>query len=301
MTLGPEELRAIELYKKYNNKDLNANLEDYHFFIDTLIYLHEALVEEKIEIKYWEKPSETLLHKFSFHGIAIHNILSGIKLSSKYYKEISGKTITDISSAKVIFRSQIEAFLMYHFIYVNPDNDDYKELRYNAWIFSALLKRQEFPANTEYGKKQQEKDLIEIEKMRSRIRGLDSFKNLTIKQQKNLIENGSGKLFNHWSTILKETGFQENHIFHSIYNHLSMYSHSEGISILQLNYQPGYNENVLNQANLDLHHSKFLICLMINTIARQYKPVANKFAQLPWETQYDINFYCQLAMKSTVQ
>jgi hypothetical protein len=294
MNLTAKDLRAIELFQKYEQGSLLANLEEYHSFIDTLIFLHEAISEEKVQVKYWQKLSETLLHKFSFHGLTIHNILSGLELHSNYYKEMSGKKITDIASAKVVLRSQIEAFLMYHYIYVNPDSDDLKELRYNAWIYSGLLQRQEFPAETEYGKQQKEKDSLEIEKMRSAIINLKSFKELTSKQQQSLLSSGSGKLFNHWSNIIKET-FTENSRFHLIYNHLSMYSHSEGISIIQLEYQPNLDKNMINQANLDLHHSKLLVCLMITSIMNLFKVARDRFEKLPDNIRYDIELYNEIA------
>ena len=63
------------------------NLNDYHLLVDTLIYLHEAIAEEAVQIKYWQKDSETLFYKFAFHGLTLHQILTGLKLNSVYYKE----------------------------------------------------------------------------------------------------------------------------------------------------------------------------------------------------------------------
>jgi hypothetical protein len=298
MELTPKDLRAIELLSKYDRHNLSENLQEYHFWVDTLIYLHEAISDEKVQIKYWQKFSETLLYKFSFHGLTLHSILSGLKLHSDYYKEeMSGKTIIDISSAKAVLRAQFEAFLMYHYIYVNPDNDDLKELRYNAWIYSSLLQRQEFPAETEYGKKQKEKDLIELEKMKSIITNLNSFKSLSSKQQQSLLSSGSGKLFSHWATILKETGFTEKNPFYTIYTFLSIYSHSEGLSIIQLKYQPNGLENTISQANLDLHHSKLLVCLMINSVINLFQAAKKRYETLPDNTKYDIEIYNRMAMR----
>jgi hypothetical protein len=297
MDLTAKDLRAIELFKKYERHNLSENLKEYHFWIDTLIYLHETLSEQKVEIKYWQKPSETLLHKFWFHGLALHSILSGIKLQSVYYKEeLNGKSIIDVGSAKVVLRAQLEAFLMYHHIYVNPDNDDVKELRFNAWIYSSLLQRQDFPAKTEYGKKQKMKDSVELEKMKSFITGLKSFKDLSTKQQQSLLDTGSGKLFNHWATILKETGFNEQNPFYTIYALLCIYAHSEGLSIIQMQYQPNGMENAVSQANLDLHNSKLLICLMINSIIRLYPEAKLKYDSLPDNTKYDLEIYCRMAL-----
>src|SRR5678816_4094398 len=94
---------------------------------------------------------------------------------------------------------------------------------------------------------------------------------LTFLPQKPFFEHslnhtGSGKLFSHWETILKETGFSESTPFYTIYTLLSVYTHSEGLSIIQLRYQPGRLKNVISQANLDLYNAKLLICLMINSI-----------------------------------
>ena len=140
MKLTPRDLRAIEQLKKIDRNDLVENLADYHLLVDTLIYLHEAIAEEQVEIKYWQKDSETLFYKFVLHGLSLHHILSGLKLGSVYFKEeMNGKSTIDISSARTIFRAQFEAFLMYHYIYVNPIEDDIKELRYNACVGSPFL------------------------------------------------------------------------------------------------------------------------------------------------------------------
>jgi hypothetical protein len=36
---------------------------------------------------------------------------------------VKGKSMIDLSSARAILRTQFEAFLMYHYIYVNPVGD----------------------------------------------------------------------------------------------------------------------------------------------------------------------------------
>ena len=298
MSLTEKDLRAIELWKQYNRYNLTENLKEYHFLIDTLVYLHEAIAEVVHPIQYWQKLSETLLYKFAFHGLTLHNILSGLQLRSEYYKEDMSKArIVDIASAKVILRAQLECFLMYHFIYVNPEDDDLRELRYNAWIYSSLLQRQNFPSETEYARKQKEKDRIEMEKMKKTISNLRSFKALSPKQQQSLLMFGSSKLFNHWSTILKETGFSESNPFFMIYTLLSIYSHSEGLSIVQMGYDEKGAENTNSQANLDLHHSKLLVCLMITSVTNLFTVVKDRFDKLPEQTRFDIELYSMMAMR----
>jgi hypothetical protein len=296
MNLNRRELRLVELYNKYNEKNLEEVLKEYHFLIDTLHYVTEAISETKESVKYWQKSSETLLYKFTFHGLTMHQILSGLPIHSDYFKEeLEGRKIIDIASAKTVFRAQLEAFLMYHYIYVNPGNDDLKELRYNAWIYSGLLQRQEFPSETAFGKAQKERDKTELEKMRKKISELPAYSNLSSKQQKSLLESGSGKLFSHWATILKETGFSEKNPFYSIYVLLSMYAHSEGLSAIQMDQKQGQEENNQSQAFLDLYHSKLLICLMAKAVVQLFSSAADRFATLPELTRYDLELYAMMA------
>ena len=186
---------------------------------------------------------------------------------------------------------------MYHHIYINPVDDDLKELRYNAWIYSSLLQRQEFPSKTEFAKKQKAKDKIELNKMKETISKLKSFQKLSVKQQQSLLDKGNGKLFSHWTTILKETGFSDGNPFYTIYAILSMYAHSEGLSIVQLSYQPDLYKIVMNQANIDLHNSKLLVCLMINSLMQLHEVVKRKYDTLPEQLKYDIEIYNLMAKK----
>ncbi len=292
MLISIEQNRIQHLMLLNNGKGLEEHLREYHNLLDTLLYLNEALQEAKTQIKPWQKYSETLLFKFSFHGLTIHSILSGITLKSSYYnKELTGKVVIDTASAKVVCRSQLEAFLMYNHIYVNPKNDDQKELRYYAWVMTSLLQRQNTPTLTEFGKSQKARDKIEIDKMKTKIQGLASFNNLSSKQKAALLDNGSGKLFSHWADILKETGYNEKHAFSIMYAHWSSYSHSEGISAIQLTGNSLlYKKENIESLN-DLYTSKLLVCLMITIIVRMFKVIEIKYNTLPWELQFDISFY----------
>lgn len=295
--MTPKEIREKELIARYNKHDLIKNLADYHLLVDTLLYLHDAIAEHQRRIKYWQKESETLLYKFAFHGLTLHQTLAGFKLSSTYYKDelFNGKVFIDISSAKAILRAQFEAFLMYHHIYVNPVDDDLKELRYNAWIYSSLLQRQKFPSKTEFAKQQRAKDLILLDKMKEKIRNVKAFQNLTAKQQQGLLNKGTGKLFNNWDEILKETGFPESNSFHTFYTLLCISAHSEGLGIIQLSQQPESDGNEIIQANYDLHNSKILVCLMTNSIMELHEVVKKKYEALPDQIKYDIEIYCKMA------
>jgi hypothetical protein len=296
MALSNEDIRAIRFAQENASKTFEQHLKEHHELVDTLIYLNETLKESNTQIKSWEKYSETLLLKFVFHGLTVHDILSGLTLSSKYYpNEISGSKIIDKASAKVVLRSQLETLLMYYYIYVNPKSDDEKELRYTAWVCASLMQRQNFLVRTEIGKNQKLKDKDEIEKLKLRMQSLSSFNLLSVKQQDKLLSEGNGKLFNNWSKILSETGFKENHAFSKMYYHWSTYSHAEGISAIQLSGQSLAYSSAKEDCILDLDYSKLMTCMLITQIVQHFKVIEIKFNTLPSQLQYNIKFYNTLA------
>lgn len=280
---------------KLRTDDLPTRLRDYHHFLDTLLYLNEALVDEKVQIQSWQKFSETLLMKFAFHGFTLHHIWSGLTLSSSYYtQEVTGNTYIDVSSAKSVLRSQLETFLMYHYIYVNPSDDDTKELRYYSWIYTAVLHRQQFPSRTAFAQQQRQKDLQEIERIKNVIINLPAYKQLSQKQQAALIKEGSAKLFSHWNTIMTETGFVKNNTFLLFYTMLSVYAHSEGLSAIQLNSAVGYPLFQLNQSMTDCQHSVQLVCMMTTALIKMWPEVRARFEKLPDELQWDVEILTRL-------
>lgn len=290
-----KEKRTIELMTKLQTDDLTTRLNDYHLFLDTLMYMNEVLTEQKLPIKPWQKFSETLPMKFVLHGFTLHRIWSGFTLQSSYYKKMAVVSYIDVESAKAVLRSQMETFLMYHYIYINPSSDDTKELRYHSWVYTGLLHRQQFPSKTEFAKAQRVRDEKEIARIKEIIINLPAYKSLSEKQQAALIKDGSAKLFNHWSTIMTETGFIKNNSFSLFYTMLSMYAHSEGLSAIQLNAAVGDPYFRIQQSMTDCHHATQLTCLMIEAMVGLWPAVKARFEKLPEQLQWDVEILSLLA------
>lgn len=293
--LTPKEKRARELMVKLQSDDLPTRLKDYHHFLDTLLYLNEALVDDKVQIQSWQKFSGTLLTKFAFHGFTLHHIWSGLTLSSSYYEqEVAGVSYTDVPSAKAVLRSALETFLMYHYIYVNPPEDDTKELRYYSWIYTGLLHRQQFPSRSAFAQRQREKDIQEIERLKDIILNLPAYKHLNPNRQAALIKHGSAKLFSHWSAIITETGFVKNNTFILLYTMLSVYAHSEGLSAMQLNSSSADPSFVLLNSTTDCLHAIELVCMMITSLITMWPASRARFEKLPEQLQWDVEILTRL-------
>lgn len=295
MQLNPKDIRAIEIRNDYYKNDLEVSLKEYHEFLDALMYLHETLAELKVKMEDWRVYSDTLMTKFFFHSNTIHSILKGSRLKSRYFNEGKlDKKILDIPSLKVVLRAQLETFLMYHHLYVNPQSDDLKELRVHSWIHASLLKRGKLPASTPTGQQQKAKDEKEILRLTTLMKELKSFTTLTQNQQTRLISSGSDKLFLHWDKIFIETGFDKGSQYFQYYFILSSYAHSEALSILQIkDSRLGYNKHN-KSANLNLFLSKLLICKMIMSIKKLFKVVEIKYNMLPQAIQDKVELYAKM-------
>lgn len=59
MKLSPQDFHVFRLWENYKSHDLKESLREYHFLIDTLIYVHEVISEQSIQIKHcrnYQKP-----------------------------------------------------------------------------------------------------------------------------------------------------------------------------------------------------------------------------------------------------
>lgn len=300
MELKSENIQwLLELSKKFNNKDIVELRTDLLETLDLLIFLNEALVDENVIVDDHEVSLEPLVMKFFLHGQSIAKISEGYSLSSSYFNNeiFHANEFIDISSLLTILRAQLECLLMYQHIYVNPTNKSEEELRYNAWIYSALLQRQNITATKEESKSQKLKDLVYILDLKNKIQQSESFLNLTPKQQSSLIESGSGKLFKHWGTIFRESNFTEEGILSQLYYLLSVYSHSEGLSVIQLK-SAKYDLHSKSNSELvclQLESSLIMSCCMIINITNRFPAIAKRYESIDEKNRYTIYFLSKLS------
>lgn len=299
MEIKEKNLYTIEFANLFFSNDLPKLKEYVYDFLDLLIYLHEVLSEEKISIDENEVMSEELIIKFYLHGISICKITDTYEMTSKYFTnpKISDIRFIDISSLLAVGRSQLETLLMYNHLYINNENKEEQKLRYYAWIYTALLQRRNTPTNNEETKARKKFDEIEISRLKKEIELLSSFKKLSVKQQKSLIENGSSKLFKHWQTIFEESKLSQNKIFEKFYYILSAYSHSEGLSVIQMKtakYSIKHPNN-FSLVNLQTFCTLVMTSLMIKNIVQKYQSVSKRFKLLDEKTQYAVEFFSRLA------
>lgn len=298
MKISEEDLWSLELAKFFDEGNLDKMRVQFHELLDLLVYLHEVLAEKNVLFTENEVMSEQLILKFYFHGLTICKISEGYKLTSKYYTNtnLSKAIFIDISSLLTVGRAQLETLLMYQHLYINDQNPNEQKLRYYCWIYTALLQRRETPATEQEVKIQLEKDVKEIARLKSEIEKLDSFKKLSPNQQKGLFKTGTAKLFKTWQTIFDESGFPKEKLFSRLYYIFSAYSHSEGLSAIQMKSSKQLLSNKTNHemVHLQLFCSTLMAAIMIRNIVSKHEAVANRFKAIEKKTQFKVNFFSKL-------
>ncbi len=287
-----------EIFKEFNERDLTNHLENYKIFLDSLINLNETLSEAKVQSQTWEVYGETLTLKFILHANSIYQLYLAPTFPSDQLKR--DIRIIDLPSILVLTRSLLENFLMYSHIFVNSKNNDEKEFRFLAWVYSSLLDRQKNRNKrdvlTDEFKKKEKK---EIQDYKDQLVNSKYFETLTPKQQNGLIEKGTGKLFRNWTRIIDETQIRDRERWKELYGYLSGFSHSEGLSLAKI--RNSYNNNLSytnEEAVLFCFWTKIMICRMIVEIVNQHKIVEIKFNTFPTELEHKIRTYANISTAS---
>jgi len=298
------------------NKDLSTILEFYHLYeskniddikrrlfkmSDILIYLHEVLAEQKIKLDEKDIYSEQLVIKFHLQNLSLLDLAKGHSIHSSFYDNKAPHIkFLDISSIMTIVRSQYESLLMYQHLYINPESNEEQKLRFESWIMSSMMQRSTvFSTSEPLDKEKIENEQKSINEFKKSIKDNKYFKNLTEKEQRGLLNKGTGKLFKSWDTIFSESKFSKEGVFSNFYFIASVYAHSEGILALQLKETKHLidHEHMKETLYLMLFYSYFMTCIMIKNIIIKFPLIKERYDSLDEKTKLEIDFNYQLSFK----
>jgi len=173
--------------------------------------------------------SYPLTIKFFFHAASLYSLMGGTDLSPIIEKP---GFIFDHASMKILARALFETYLTFHYIFIDPKNDDEFEFRYCAWQLSGFGIREEMdPISPEF-RKQKEIDMKFMAGMRERLIQTEKYKSLKAKQQKAVFKGRKWRDAS-WPQIARMAGLgrQFSKILYSL---LSSYAHSDSLSATQI-------------------------------------------------------------------
>ncbi len=171
--------------------------------------------------------AEGLALKCFFHAASMFAMSRGTVV-----QEI-GANFFDPASVNVLGRATVESFLVFHHLFVSPDSEAERDLRYQSWLLADLLERQEFPDPSPNGRRLLQEERSQIEDVQSKIRANPRFAELTCKQQRRLLEEKDWRRGMSWTKIARTAGLSDVNA-RIFYRYLCSYAHAGSLSVRQL-------------------------------------------------------------------
>lgn len=170
--------------------------------------------------------AESLAVKFFEHSASIvylykDTVLPEIRL--KFF---------DLASLNIISRAMIENFLVFYYVFSEPQNEDEKDFRYLVYWISGLIERQNYPIESPQGKIILVNEKKVIDKIIKRLENNSFYNNLGNKQKDKILIRGEWR-FKSWSDIALSAGLNESNS-KAFYKFLCGYAHSGSLSLQQI-------------------------------------------------------------------
>ena len=154
--------------------------------------------------------------------------------------DISGVRIIEPFSIFPILRSIYETYAIFNNIFINSENINQLEYKYNLFKLSSLNYRQKFPAKSQENLLKKKSESIEIDNIKNLLRNNNIFKlrilqnvkekDIFNKKKSNVCNKGIEK---NYSDLIEQSGINNSKLFEEKYNYLSMLSHPSYIGCLQ--------------------------------------------------------------------
>ena len=278
---------------EYSEEEFKVVLNDYKSMIDIFIYLINTIVDNKIKDEGWRYYAETLAIKFTFSANTLSNIISGSNIDSPLSK-VSTKII-DVSSLFTIMRTQIENYLTYFYLFVQPDSIQMQNYRFLIYELSGYQSRQKFPPLTTYAANKQKFERNRMDEIISQLHENDFFNSLPENEQKRIVKEKKAKLTS-WNTLLDESKLTVE-IFKKSWNLYSNFAHSEFASLMQVRSFLEEPYKTISSRNLVIFTALMLISVFIKDFSQLYREIEIRYKIISIDDQEVIELFNRLAQK----
>ncbi len=287
------ELEIIKnIQKEFADFDINSLQKSLESIIESTGDVLQAIYDKQPKLKEGEVFIETLIIKLIFATKSAVDISKSSNINSRSIHV----NFIDTPSIFILTRSIIEIFLTLEYLYFNDLSDDEKNFRYKLWRISGYKSRQlpiEKISKEFKNKLLREKKLIDD--LTVEIKKSTYYSSLDKTKLWKLDKYGLPRIFS-WGVLI-ENSILNSRIFEKVYKLYSNYSHSEYISMIQINegsLSRDSEENIKNVAialnNLRLVNATTLIKL------KDYFECTNEIYQtLPKTDKIKLEFLTNLA------
>jgi hypothetical protein len=241
--------------------------EDYSLLLDVLLRCIESNKGVESGSDGRILVAESLAIKLFKHSATIKYLYEGTPIVNAKFR------FFDLASLNVIARTIIENYLVFHYIFIQPQDNEDGDFRYYSYRLSGLIERQTFAVQSPQGNKMLSEELKIIEKLIIQLNSNQYFLKLSKEYREKIIKRGEWRLLS-WKEIGLTANLSES-IAKDFYKYLCGYSHSGNLSAIQLHETLyDHKEKPLFDATLSL--IKIAIANMILSYS-QYFPKVQTF------------------------
>lgn len=146
----------------------------------------------------------------------------------------------DPSSLHVITRAAIESYIVFHYVFIQPETKEEKDFRYWIWVLCGLIARQRTTTTRPELIERLKEDKKEISKLTGKLNRNSVFDKLEVNQQNKILNKGEWRLpdpekgyYPNWSDLASSAGLSEA-FSKDAYGYLAEYAHSTSWSVQQV-------------------------------------------------------------------
>ena len=140
--------------------------------------------------------------------------------------------IFDLATLNIIARAIIENFLVFYYVFAEPQNKEEEDFRYMIYRLSGLIERQNYPIESPQGKIILSNEKKVIDSLLSKLEKNKYFIEMKNDDKNKLLSWGEWR-FKSWSNIALSAGLNKSNS-KAFYKLLCGYSHSGSLSLQQI-------------------------------------------------------------------
>jgi hypothetical protein len=163
-----------------------------------------------------------------------------------------------------------------------------KQFRLSVWRYCGIKQRVEFEISSEKAKKKQTEEIELLDQLKDEVINSTYFKAFSSKEQKQILSGRKPRLFHTWIGLMKQSGLRVG-LFKNMYGYKSNYSHSEFISVLQV--QSGisqYNPN--EKVHIELFLLHLIVCKTIINLKDNFPTIEKNYKNFDSKIVAEIEF-----------
>lgn len=183
--------------------------------------------------------AEGLALKFYGHALSALYLWRGVNILDS---AIPIQNFPDPSSLDVLVRAAFEAYLVFYYVFLNPDSEEELDFRFYSWEIAGLSGRQNYLATTEENIKKLQDESDHIKKLMKKLEANPFYDEKSEKEKaayNKMLQRGNWRSKG-WAEIARDAGFSELNS-KIIYSFLCEHAHSGNISVTQVRQSPDFS------------------------------------------------------------